>query len=117
MTHKPLYISKGSARSLWQEYRIYEDRVELDTHFGVLAIPFDKIERVHARPSDLKELLAGNLRLRDFRPSLKVDWANFQDHVAIDKEGKFIRRVQLSPDDPKAFAESLQAAMSARAAE
>lgn len=111
MPHEALYISKGSARSLWQEYRIHPDRVELDTHLGVLAVPFEKIEGVAARPSDVRTLLRGDLQLRDFRPSLKLDWANFQPHVAIDKEGTFIRRVQLSPDNPEAFAAALKAAI------
>jgi hypothetical protein len=53
--------------------------LELDTHFGVIDVPFDAIERVQARPSDLKQLVThGDLQLRDFRPALKIDWANFQ---------------------------------------
>jgi len=79
---EPRYTSKSTVRSLWQEYRIYGDHLELDTHFGVVEVPFDAIERVEAKPSDLKQLVTrGDLQLKDFRPALKIDWANFQEHV------------------------------------
>jgi len=40
----PVYVSKSTARSIWQEYRIFSNRVEIDTKFGLLAIPFEHIE-------------------------------------------------------------------------
>jgi hypothetical protein len=89
---------------LWQEYRIYDDHLELDTHFGVIKIPFETIERVQARPSDVKQLITqGDLQLRDFRPALKIDWANFQEHVVIDKTEGCIRRILFTPEDVSVF--------------
>jgi hypothetical protein len=37
MADTPLYTSPCAARSLWHEYRVYDDRVELDTLTGVKA--------------------------------------------------------------------------------
>ena len=55
--------------------------------------------------SDLKELVTkGNLQLKDFRPALKLDWANFQEHVVLDKKTKgFVQRILFTPDDLEAF--------------
>ena len=101
---EPRYTSQSTIRSLWQEYRIYSDHLELDTHFGVIVIPFDAVERVQARPSDLGQLVThGDLQLKDFRPALKIDWANFQEHVVIDKKEGWVRRILFTPDDVSAF--------------
>ena len=106
------YTSTSTIRSLWQEYRIYDDHLELDTHFGVMQIPYDVIERVEARPSDLKRLFThGDLQLKDFRPALKIDWANFQEHVVLDKTEGRVRRILFTPDDVARFNTELQQAM------
>ncbi len=81
----PLYVSKSTARSLWQEYRIYSDHVEFDTHFGIISIPFESIESIEVHESDLKGLLESDLKLKGFKPALKIDWANFQEHVVLDR--------------------------------
>ena len=104
------YRSASTVRSLWQEYRIFDDRLEFATHFGTMTIPFDVIERLEIRPSDLKELvLRGDLQLKDFRPALKLDWANFQEHVVLDKSAGRVRRILFTPDDPAAFQKAFQA--------
>lgn len=101
---EPRYTSPSTLRSLWQEYRIYDDHLELATHLGNLVIPFEVIERFEIRPSDLKELvLHGDLQLRGFRPALKVDWANFQEHVVVDRAEGWIRRILFTPEDPEGF--------------
>jgi predicted GNAT family N-acyltransferase len=43
--HRPLFVSKASARSLWQEYRMYPDRLELKfwIFLTTLKIPAEKI--------------------------------------------------------------------------
>ena len=51
MSDVALYTSPCAARSLWHEYRVYADRVELDTLTGTLAVPFDQIEGVHVAAS------------------------------------------------------------------
>ena len=85
MSDTLVYTSKSSVKSLWQEYRIYEDRLEFSTLFGQLTIPFEQVESVEVSESDLKGLLKGDLKLKGFRPALKLDWANFVEHVVLDR--------------------------------
>ena len=112
MKEIPVYKSESTAKNLWQEYRIYNDRVEIDTQFGCMMIPLDKIERVDVSESEVKGLLRGDLHLKGFRPALKVDWANFLEHVVIDKSEGHIRRILLTPDDPEEFRNTLDEALS-----
>ena len=111
MNKKPVYASKSTVRSLWQEYYIYDDRLEFDTVFGRMTIPFEHVERVEVLDSDVKALLRGELRLKNFRPALKIDWANFNDHVVLDKSGGFVHRILFTPDDPQAFKAALDKAV------
>jgi hypothetical protein len=106
-----LYVSPSSAKSLWQEYRIYADRVEFHTLFGTMEVPFGTIEGARVLDSDIDALFRGDLRLKNFRPALKLDWANFAEHVVLDKCEGMIHRVLFTPDDPAAFVEALHAAM------
>lgn len=103
MTDKLVYTSNSTAKNLWQEYTIFADRVELKTHMGTLVVPISEIESVEVLDSDVKGLLRGELRLRDFRPALKLDWANFVDHVVLDKSGGCIHRLLFTPENPEEF--------------
>ena len=111
MSDMPIYTSKSTVKSLWQEYRIYDDRVEFDTLFGRMTVPFEHIERVDVSESEVKGLVRGDLHLRNFRPALKLDWANFLEHLVLDKSEGRIRRVLFTPDDPKAFKTALDEAL------
>jgi len=110
MADVPLYTSPCAARSLWHEYRVYADRVELDTLAGTLAIPFDQIEGIHVADSYSQGV---RLQLRGWRPGLKLDWADFHQHLVLDKATGLFRHVAFSPDDPLAFRAALQAAIGA----
>ena len=112
MKEIPAYESESTAKNLWQAYRIFNDRVEIDTLFGCMTIPFDQIEKVVVSESEVKGLLKGDLHLKGFRPALKVDWANFLEHVVIDKSEGHIRRILLTPDDPEVFKNTLDEALS-----
>ncbi len=107
MSEQPLFVSPSTARSFWQEYHIYSDRVEFATHLGTLVIPFSEIEEVVVRESDVKGLLRGELQLKNFRPALKLDWANFTEHVVIDKKAGKIRRILFTPENPTEFKSAL----------
>jgi hypothetical protein len=111
MDEKAIYTSLSTVKSLWQEYRIYEDRVEFDTHLGKMKIPFSHIEQISISESDVKELMKGDLYLKNFRPALKLDWANFLEHVVLDKSQGHIRRLLFTPDDPAAFKKALEEAL------
>ncbi len=111
MNETPLYTSKSTAGSLWQEYRLYENRLEFDTQLGYMTIPLEHVERVAVSESEVKGLLKGDLHLKDFRPALKLDWANFLEHVVLDKRTGHIRRVLFTPDDPAAFMAAVNEAL------
>jgi hypothetical protein len=113
MNDKPIYTSRSTNKSIWQEYLIYNDRIEFNTLLGKMTVPFDHIERVNVAESDLKRLLTRcDLQLKNFRPALKLDWANFIEHVVLDKSEGKIRRILFTPDDPEAFMSVLEEALS-----
>lgn len=111
MLQDPVYTSPSTGRSLWQEYHIYDDRIEFDTHFGMMTVPFAHIESVSVTESEVDGLLRGDLHLDGFRPALKLDWANFVEHVVLDKSEGYIRRVLFTPDDLEAFTAALETAL------
>jgi len=110
MADAPLYTSSCAARSLWHEYRIYADRVELDPLAGTLTVPFDQIEGVHIADTYSQGV---RLQLAGFRPGLKLDWADFHPHIVLDKATGLFRHVAFTPDDPQAFQAALEGAMAA----
>jgi hypothetical protein len=85
--------------------------VEFATQFGTLSIPFEQIERVEVSESEMRGLLGGDLHLKNFRPALKLDWANFLEHVVLDKNAGVVRRILFTPDDPVAFKHALDEAL------
>ncbi len=110
MSETPIYTSASTVKSFWQDYHIFEDRVVFDTLFGKLTIPFGQIERADVSGSNVRGLMKGGLQLKGFRPALKLDWANFVEHVVIDKsEG--VRRVLFTPEDPTDFKRALDEAL------
>jgi hypothetical protein len=111
MSQTPAYTSRSTVKSLWQEYRIYADHLEFDTLFGLMTIPFDQIEQAVVSESEVKGLLRGDLHLKGFRPALKLDWANFVEHVVVDKDQGWVRRVLFTPEDPAAFQAALDQAL------
>ena len=117
MSETPLHTSKSTIKSLWQEYRIYEDRLEFDTHVATagisrqLTIPFDQIERIEVSESEIKGLFKGDLHLKNFRPAFILDWANFLEHIVVDKNQGFARRVIFTPEDPRRFKRILEEAL------
>jgi hypothetical protein len=112
MDTKPIYVSESKAKSIWQEYRIYGNRIEFDTHFGCMTVPFEHIEQAEVSESEIKGMMRGDLHLKGFRPALKVDWANFFEHVVIDKSEGLIHRILLTPENPEEFVNTLNEAVS-----
>ena len=111
MSDDPIYTSKSTVKSIWQEYRIYGNRLEFDTQFGMMTVPFEHIEEVVILESDVKGLLQGDLRLKNFRPAIKLDWANFLEHVVLDKSKGHVKRLLFTPDDLDAFKNALDEAL------
>jgi hypothetical protein len=111
MNDTALFTSKCTAKSLWQQYIIYDDRLEFDTLFGHMTIPFEEIEKIEVSESEVKGLLKGDLHLKEFRPALKLDWANFVEHIVLDKSSGNIHRILFTPDDPQRFMAELKIAL------
>jgi hypothetical protein len=112
MNSAPVFTSPSTAKSLWQEYRIYEDRLEFETIFGTMVVDFENVETIKIAESDVKDLFHGDLHLNNFRPALKFDWANFVKHVVLDKSTGHVRRVLFTPEDPEAFKTALEESFS-----
>ncbi|MFC1637150.1 hypothetical protein ACFL5Z_20200 [Planctomycetota bacterium] len=99
---QPLYVSRRMFRNLWQEYRIYTDRIELRSCVGRKVIRAEDIIDVEVRPP----LVIGDLfRCKGFARSfaLKLDLADFFRHVAIHRRSGWIKHIRITPDDPDMF--------------
>jgi hypothetical protein len=84
---------------MWQEYRVFDDRVELATLFKTLAVPFEQVKGVAvANP------FRGWWRL-------KLDWADFHKHIELDKTTGLFRHLAFTPDEPATFRATLEAAL------
>lgn len=100
---KPIYISKPSASSLWQEYRVYPDRLELKfwIFLTTLKIPAEKIVDVKVLSPVLKK--REKQKFLAWFWGLFLDWAAFNRHVLIETRSYFARFVHFTPDDPDKF--------------
>jgi hypothetical protein len=100
MNDTPIYTSKRTARSLWQEYRIYRDRLELQSWFlfHTIAVPANEIQAVEVRPP-------GPIW------GVKLDNCNFCRHVLLIKKSGLFKRIGFSPDEPDKFVAVCQSIM------
>lgn len=106
-TDFPLYSSEGTFRSLWQKYYVYRDKLVLKTLLSKITIPFDEFDKVEIHPPNLKVMFKTNWFSKKFMPALKIDWADFNEHLAIYKKSGFIRVFLMTPDNLKMFKEYL----------
>jgi hypothetical protein len=100
-----LYKSKRTAKSLWQQYRIYRDRIELQSWIllHTIVVPVNEIQAVEIRPP---VVLADVFRGKGFFFAFwafKIDNADCCRHVAIEKKSGLMKRIRFSPDDPEKF--------------
>lgn len=92
----PIYISKGTPRSIWNEYRIYEDRVELEFHlfFKTFVIPADELVEIKVyRPPVIRTVFW----------ALKIDLADLFTHVGIERKNGCFKRIRFTPTSPDEF--------------
>ncbi len=110
-THdEPLYTSRRSWRSLWQQYRIYADRLELSSLLGTKVVPVRDILDLEIRPP----LVIGDLfrgRSLGYCWALKLDLADFCRHVALHRTSGMMKRLRFSPADPDEFLKQCRSAM------
>lgn len=106
---EPLYASKGSWRSLWRQYRIYDDRLELPSLLGTKVIPLTDILDIEVRPP----LVIGDAfrgKGLGYCWALKLDMADLCRHVALHRTSGIMKRLRFSPHDPEEFVRECKSA-------
>ncbi|HQO58792.1 MAG TPA: hypothetical protein PLT76_08755 [Candidatus Omnitrophota bacterium] len=94
----PLYESKPTKKSMNNKYDIYDDRIELKCRF-----PFITKTLVIKR-EDL-------ISIETFKPpvirtafwALKLDLADFNEHVGIQRRNGIFKQLRLTPENPQEF--------------
>jgi len=101
-SEQPLYVSKPHQLSWNQEYRIYQDRIELRAKilFCTLRIPLEKIIEIVVRPKPVKADLFR--RFVETWWSYNNDRASFAQHVYLHRKG-WPPRIRFVPEDPNTF--------------
>lgn len=110
---QPLYVSGRLFRNLWQQYRIYDDRIELRFFLGRKVIRAENIISAEVRPP----IVVGDLfRRKGWAQSfaLKLDLADFFHHVAIHRQSGWLKHVRFTPDDPETFVSICKSIMKKR---
>jgi hypothetical protein len=100
MNDTPLYASKRTAKSLWQQYRIYQDRIELQSWilFHTVVLPTDEIGSVEVRPSVFRGW-------KGLTWGIKIDNCDLCRHVLLKRKSGLFKRIGFSPDEPEKFVE------------
>ncbi len=98
MNGAPIYVSKRTAKSLWQEYRIFRDRIELQCWIALhtLVISAGEIVKAEVSPS----FFSGR---KGFTWGVKIDNCDFCRHVLLARKSGLFKRIAFSPDDPEKF--------------
>ena len=94
----PVLVSRRTPASLWQEYRIFSDRLELQSWilFHTIVIPAREILEIEVRPS------AFSLR-KGFTWGIKLDNSDLHRHVLVRRKTGFWKRLAFTPDNPDEF--------------
>lgn len=95
---KPLHDSRRTAAGLWQEYRIYSDRLELQSWilFHTIVIPAREILEIEVRPS----VFSGR---KGITWGVKLDNSDLCRHVLVTKKTGVFKRLAFTPDNPDEF--------------
>jgi len=111
----PLYVSRPTLKSIWHEYRLYRDRLELDTHlWGTVRVPLTDVSAVSVRPAGvIFDLFRGDYGLKELVRTIKLDLADLNEHVTIERDSGFWRQFRITPEDPEEFVRRVQAARTA----
>ena len=98
----PIYKSRRSGKNLWQEYRIYPDRVELQSWLlsHTITIPARDIDKIEVRPPAIGPR---GLYPEGVTWGIKLDNADFRRHVLVTRKTGLWKRLAFTPDDPGKF--------------
>ena len=95
---QPVYVSRRTPASLWQGYRIFSDRLELQSWilFHTIVIPAREILTIEARPS----VFSGR---KGFTWGIKLDNSDLHRHVRVRRKTGFWKCIAFTPDNPDEF--------------
>ncbi len=95
---QPLLVSRRTGASLWQEYRIFPDRLELQAWilFHTIVIPAREILAIEVRPS----VFSGR---KGVTWGVKLDNSDLCRHVLVRRKTGFWKRIAFTPDNPDEF--------------
>jgi hypothetical protein len=113
----PIYVSERSARNLWQDYRVFPDRVELQCWMllRTFVIPAEDILDVEVRPPlSIRDISPEKVRLKRHWWALKLDWSDFCEHVEIHRKSGVLKYIRFTPDDPESFVAACTSTTAAR---
>lgn len=103
MKDDPIYISRPHKRSWGQEYRIYNDRIEIRAKilFTTLKIKFNNIGTIIARDSNIiwSDMYRKPL---DFWWVYNNDWGGYRG-VLVRQKGWWRSRINFTPENPDEF--------------
>lgn len=94
----PLLVSRRTPANLWQEYRIFPDRLKLQSWllFHTVVIPANEILEIGIRPS----VFSGR---KGFTWGIKLDMTDLCRHVLVRKKSGFWKRLAFTPENPDEF--------------
>ncbi len=94
----PLYESRSTVKSLGNAYSIFADRIELRCRFPfftqTLVIPKDDLVSIGVFEPPV---------FRSTFWALKLDLADFNEHVGIERISGFFRQLRFTPEKPQEF--------------
>ena len=97
-TNIPVYTSTPTMKSMGNEYYIFPDRIELRWRY----LFFHKI--ITVKKEDIVSIgLFKPPVLRTSFKALKLDLADFYEHVGITRKGGVFSQLRFTPEDPRKF--------------
>jgi hypothetical protein len=95
---QPVHVSRRTPANLWQEYRIFSDRLELQSWilFHTLVIPARDILKIEVRPA----VFSGR---KGFAWGIKLDNSDLCRHVLLRRKSGFMKRIAFTPENPDEF--------------
>ncbi len=94
----PLYVSSPTMKSLGNEYTIFPDRIDLRCGY----LFFHKI--ITVKKADIVSI--GVFKppvIRTSFKALKLDLADFYEHVGITRKGGIFSQLRFTPENPQKF--------------
>jgi hypothetical protein len=97
-TTVPLYVSTPTMKSLGNEYTIFEDKIDLRCRY----LFFNKIITVKKEDIVSIDVFRPPVIRTSFK-ALKLDLADFYEHVGITRKGGVFSQLRFTPEDPQKF--------------